>query len=532
MRTIGRDGLLCCLLWASVSNSSSAAGPTYWQDVRGALRKHCTVCHNARNLKEVTVSGGLALDSYDALRKSKGKLLVKPGKSEESLLVQVVVTVDPDKRMPLGGKPLPGETVALLRKWVDSGAKEGKQPDNLDEPVVGPPPRRRKLDVTLSTVAAPGKGAPLQLALRVGPLAPVVAGVLSPHGKLQATGGYGRVTVWGLQSAKPLKVLTSVLGAVNDLRFSPDGTLLAVGGGQPSARGDLRLFTTKDWKLKQVLPGHDDVVASVAFRHDGKKLASGSFDKTVRVWDVASGKLERTLTMHSDFVHAVAFTPDGKRLCSASKDRSVRLVDAVTGASQFTFSDREQDVLAVAVSPDGKSVVSSGLEPGLSWWSSATGARIRLAPGHRQGVHELAFSRDGKLLVSAGADGALRLWNGGTGAPLRTIPVGSLVYATALSPDGKLVAAGSFDGLVRLYDVATGRALVTLLSLPPQGECADWLALTPQGHAAGSAGLVAQGRWRRGAKELPPGATWKAVLRPEAVAKALRGERVAAPVVP
>jgi DNA-binding beta-propeller fold protein YncE len=522
----------------SVVAPSSAWGkePTYWQDVRAALRKHCTVCHNTRSLKEIEVSGGLALDSYDAVMKRKGKPLVKVGKSGESLLIQMVTTSDTEKRMPLGAKALPAETIALLRKWVDSGAAEGKRVEGPDVPVVVTPGRRRKLDITLSTALVPAKGAfagapaPLKLVLRVGPLAPVVAVVFSPDGKLLASGAYGRVTVWDLRTGRPIKVLTSVLGAVNDLRFSPDGALLAVAGGQPSAKGDLRLFQTSDWKLKAVLPGHDDVVASVAFRHDGKKLASASFDKSVRVWDVTSGKLERTFTMHSDFVHAVAFSPDGKYLYSASKDRSVRAIDATTGAGRFTFSDRYQDVLAVAVSPDGKSVVASGLEPGLSWWNAETGARVRLAAGHRLGVHELAFSKDGKLLVSAGGDGTLRLWNGGTGALVRVVPVGSLVYATALSPDGKIVAAGSFDGLVRLYDTGTGKERVTLLSLPPSAKNAEWLALTPQGYAAGSDELLAAGRWRMGAIDLPPASVWRALRNADAVARALRGEATPAPV--
>src|SRR5439155_21061380 len=100
-----------------------------------------------------------------------------------------------------------------------------------------------------------------------------------------------------------------------------DGKILAVGGGQPSAKGDLRLYRVGDWKLLAALRGHEDVVFSVAFSPDGKQLASASFDKTVRLWDVASGKLERTLDGHSDFVYAVAFSPDGKILASCSKDR-------------------------------------------------------------------------------------------------------------------------------------------------------------------------------------------------------------------
>src|SRR5207237_8939908 len=113
----------------------------------------------------------------------------------------------------------------------------------------------------------------------------------SPDRKLLATGRYGQVIVWDVATVRPIKVLTNVLGAGNDLRFSPDGTILAVGGGQPSAKGDLRLYRVADWKLLEVLRGHDDVVFSLAWRPDGKQLASGSFDKPVRLWDVAAGQL-------------------------------------------------------------------------------------------------------------------------------------------------------------------------------------------------------------------------------------------------
>jgi WD40 repeat protein len=510
-----------CLFVFFVANAG-AAEPTYWQDVRPVLRKYCTVCHSARNLKEVEVSGGLALDSYEAVVKSDRKSLLKAGHSSGSLLVQLVVSKDDEKRMPLGARPLPEEAIAVLRRWIDGGAREGQRPENTAAVAAGRGLRRTgKLDVVLPTRAAGGK---LELALSVGPLAPVAAVTFSPDGKLLATGSYGHVTLWNLETVRPEKVLTNVLGAVNDLRFSPDGRLLAVAGGQPSAKGDLRLYQVADWKLLATLGGHEDVVSSVAFHPDSKRLASGSFDKTVRIWDLTSHRVARTLTGHSDFVYAVGFSPDGRWLASCSKDRTVKVVEADTGKSRFTLSGMDQDVLAVAFSSDGKSLVSSGFESGLYWWDAQSGQRVRVQGGHGVAVQEVCFSKDGKLLASAGADRTVRLWNGAGGAPLRTLAAGSVAYAVALSPDGKRVAGGCFDGLVRLWDTASGRPLLTLLALPPRGEEGDWLAVTPEGYAAASPGLAALGRWRVAGQAVAGGAAWKALGQPESVVKAARGE--------
>jgi WD40 repeat protein len=523
------------------TSQAGAADPTYWQDIRPVFRRNCTACHNRKNLKEIDVSGGLALDTYEGVIKGAKKPVIVAGKSGDSLMVKLLLTSDSDKRMPLAAEPLDAASIALIRRWIDSGAREGKKEGDSATVVSTSPRRTRKLDISLPTNALPpagvlgkGRAAKLQLTLKVGPLAPVAAVAFSPGATLGsgllAAGSYGQVTVWDLAKGQPVQVLTNVLGAVNDIRFSPDGKLLAVAGGQPSAKGDLRLYRVADWKLLATLRGHNDVVFSVAFRPDGKRLASASFDKTVRVWDLATHQAVLTLTGHSDFVYAVAYGPDGKWLVSASKDRSVKMVDGDTGKSKFTFSGMDQDVLAVAVRPDGKQVVSSGFETALYWWDAQTGSRLRLQGGHSVAVHELAFSKDGKLLVSAGADRTVRLWNGQTGAPVRVLPVGSIVYATAVSDDGKMVASGSFDGLVRLWDTRTGRPLSTLLGLPAKDGKADWLALTPEGYAAASPGLTALGRWQMGGQDAAGDKVWSVLGRAEMVARALRGETLAAPV--
>jgi WD40 repeat protein len=524
MKTANDTRLLLLSLCLCVScDPAFSAPPTYWRDVRPILRKSCTVCHNPRHLPEKEISGGIALDTLDKARKH-----VK-ARAADSPLYRVLVTKDTEKRMPLGTHPLTPAAIATIRAWIDAGTPEGERPADVGTtPTKG---RRRKLDVVLTTNTTPApntlvafkKRAPLTFALKIGPLSPVAAVAFYPEGNLLATGAYGRVVIWDLAEGSPARTITAVLGAVNDLRFSPDGKTLAVAGGQPSARGDLRLFNTADGKLLRVLPGHEDVIASVSWSPDGKTLASASYDQTVRTWDASTGKALKTFTHHSDFALAVAHSPDGKMLFTGSKDRSVRLIDADTGKGKFTFSDRDEDVLSVAARPDGKAAVASGMQPFLSWWDPATGARIRSMAGHRGAVHEVAFDKKGTILVSGGEDGTFRVWNGSTGAAMKTVILGPIVYAVAVSPDGKRAAAGCFDGTVRVIDPVAGRMTGTLISTPD-----GWLAQSPEGYTHGTDALLKSGQWRMAGAALPA-TVWNPLSSAAKVRQSLAG-KVQAPV--
>src|SRR5690348_3670893 len=126
-RTVCRVVLLALL--ASWRFPLLASDPTYWQDVRPILRKHCTACHSRRTVEEVDVSVGLALDSYEAVIKRAKKPVVHVGKSGESSLIQLLLEKDDDQRMPRSSAPLEPEKIAVLRRWIDTGAKEGKKPE-------------------------------------------------------------------------------------------------------------------------------------------------------------------------------------------------------------------------------------------------------------------------------------------------------------------------------------------------------------------------------------------------------------------
>jgi len=530
--------IYCLLIGLGVAGPARAADPTYWQDVRPILRKHCTVCHSERKLAELDVSAGLALDTPAAVRKGGKAAVLVAGSPDKSLLVTLLTTTDKKRAMPLDADPLPVAAVATIRKWVETGAAEGVKPADDDALTAGVNPIARpvrKLPVTFVTKATFPKTAALpgvlDFTLPVGPLPPVAAVAFSPDGKLLAAGTYGRVTVWELVTAKPAKVLTNLLGAVNDLKFSPDGKTLAVAGGQPSARGDLRLFDTTDWKLVASLGGHLDTVSGVAWSPDGSKLVSASFDKTVRLWDVKAGKVLHAFTGHSDFVYAVAFGPKGEWYATASKDKTGRQIDAATGKGLATFA-ADQEMLAVGVRADGLQVVTSGQETGLTWWDAKTADKVRRAGGPGGATHEIALDPKGTLAAAAGGDGTVRFYKPDAGEQTKAVTTGSPVFAVAVEPGGKRVASGGADGTVKVWDVAEARLLATFWSGAGPGDAGDWLAFTPEGYYAAADGVAGRAAWKAGGKAVADAKLLAPLRDPAAVAKGLRGEKLAEPAFP
>ncbi len=520
---------------------------TFWKDVRPIFQKNCTICHSVKNIAKKDLGGGLALGSYDAALKQPKQPVIVAGKSADSKLYQLLMTQDEDKRMPKDGDPLPSANIELIRQWIDAGAPEGTRLEAESEEAAAPAPKRpatlaRSFDVVLplavslpddvakSLDPAPAKPGKLDLALRIGPLPPVTALAYSPDGKLLAMGSYGSVALWDLAAGRPVRVL-DVPGAVHALVFSPDGSRLAATGGLPARSGTVRIFATDSWEERATIADHTDVVYDAAFSPDGTKIATASFDKTVRVWDAADGKAIETLKGHSDFVYAVAFTPDGKHLISSSKDRSIKVYSTETWQSERTLSGHSEDVLTVAVSPDSYSVVSAGKEPQLRWWIIENGQNNRTVSGHSGTVSELVFSRDGKQIVSVGSDKTVRVWNGADGSLVRSITgAAEWLYCVSLSPDGKFVAAGGWDGLVHVWETESGRALAVLVTPPaPDPARPQWLATTPEGYYAASDELAALGRWRCGGQAVGGAILAAALCQPEMITRALRGEPLEAP---
>jgi len=287
------------------------------------------------------------------------------------------------------------------------------------------------------------------------------AGTLAPETIVSLKTDKGRVDLSAgsiaLMSNQPL-TLKGHSSMVRSVVFSPDGKRLASGSYDKT----IKLWDTVTGTQLLTLKGHSGLVYSVAFSPDGKHLASGGEDGTVRTWDTVTGKELLILKGQSSAVGSVAFSPDGKRLAVGGYGQTVKLWDTVTGKQLLSIKGRSGSG-SVTFSPDGKRLAVACMDHTIKLWDAAGGKELLALKGHSHQVDSVAFSPDGKSLASGSHDKIIKIWDAVAGTELLTLKGNShFVYSVAFSPDGKHLASGSEDKTIKLWDTVTGRKLFTL----------------------------------------------------------------------
>jgi WD40 repeat protein/tRNA A-37 threonylcarbamoyl transferase component Bud32 len=303
---------------------------------------------------------------------------------------------------------------------------------------------------------------PLTLRARVNSLHRGLGVAFSPDGKrLASRDGLRAVKLWDVRAAREVLTVRGVLGRAV---FSPDGKRLAAA----TEGGTLKLWDSFTGRECLTLPTNTlEGFLAAAFSPDGKRLAAPCAMNTVKVWDAATGRVVHSLTGHAGPVDFVAFRPDGKQVASGgavydpSTGRPIRsevkLWDALTGREACALVADKELVHEMVYSPDSTQLAAAYHDGTVKVWDVAAGRLVRVLRGHTAPVYGVAFSPDGKRLASASWDNTVMLWDTGTGLEVLTFhgyPSG--VCGVAFSPDGRRLAAAGDCGLVMIWDADSG----------------------------------------------------------------------------
>ncbi|HVX14028.1 MAG TPA: c-type cytochrome domain-containing protein [Pirellulales bacterium] len=422
--------------------------PDYNQQIAPIFRQYCAGCHNAQDAE-----GGFVLESYESLLKGgAGGAVLLPGKGEQSRLVLMLEGKLEPVMPPKDNERPKAEEIALVRSWIDGGAKSPG----------GQPPDPTLLVTPKVDLLAPAR--------RV-----INAAAVRPDSKLAALAGYGEVRLVDVANRAIVRTLAGHRGSVTDVAFSADGGKLVSVAGEPGLFGELKLWNVADGALVWTVVGHRDSLYAAALSPDGTLVASGGYDQDIKLWDTASGREVRTITGHNGAVFDLAFSPNGKLLASASADRTVKLWDVASGNRLDTFGQPLKEQYAVVFSPDGRRVAAGGVDNRIRVWALSETAEEGTNPlaitrfAHEGPIVELAWSQDGKTLASSAEDSTVRIWDAEQVIERLSLPLQpDWPAALALAADSKTLLVGRLDGSFAFYDDTNGQVVP-----PPKPELAS-----------------------------------------------------------
>ena len=437
--------LVPIVLCLGASRLRAAESVSFVREIAPILRDKCLTCHGPEKAK-----GEYRLDTFELLQNpgSSQTAPITAGAPAQSHLFELVTAGDDDDRMPQKDEALPKQQIALIERWIKEGA------------------RYDATDPKLSLAALAGfVEQPSPPNVYRAPV-PVTAMALHPAGNELAVGGYHEITVWNVNDGALLRRITNVAERTLGLAYNHDGTLLASASGTPGKLGEAKLFDAKTGKLLRTLAVIPDLMLTVAFDSQQRRIACAGADNTIRILDVESGQARLTIEQHADWVTSVAFSANGSNIVSSSRDKTVRVFDASNGELEATYTGHSEAVFSAMFTDDGKLVFSGGRDRKLHVWETHDAKKISEIAVDAE-IQKLLLSERGVFMASE----KIVYQYSRERKPERAKTFTGhedLIYSLALHEASNLLATGSYDAEVRIWNVQDGELKKQFKAMPVQ----------------------------------------------------------------
>lgn len=446
------------VLAAMFAATAAAQEPaiSFFTDVRPILQASCFGCHQPAKAKgDLVLTTCAQLLAGDADRAP----LVVPGEPDASPLIEVVTSQGGEPpAMPEKGAPLSSKEVDLLRRWIAAGAIDDTPASTAPRVTADSPPTYTQPPVVTSLA-------------------------FSPDGALLAVPGRNEVLLLRADGSGPIARLIGLAERIEAVAFSADGARLAVVGGAPGRFGELQIWNVAERSLHLSKLLTTDCLFGVSWSPDGKLVAFGCTDSTLRAIDATSGEQVLYQGAHNDWVLDTVFSTDGSHLVTVGRDRSMKLIlvkeqQFIDNITSITPGALRGGLMAVDRHPTADQLLVGGADGEPKLFKMYREEKRVIGDDHNRirsferlpgRVYAVEFRRDGERLVvgsSHGDTGVVRVCVTGDGRSVWTTELPGGIYAAAFRPDGKVVAAAGFSGRVHLLDADTGEQQRAFVPVP------------------------------------------------------------------
>lgn len=466
---------------------------SYYRQIRPVFQASCQGCH-----QPAKAEGGYVMTDFSRLLIGGESELpaVVPGKPDESYLVELITADGDQAEMPKGRPALPESDIRLIRQWIAQGARNDTPDNAVERYDRDHPPEYSRL--------------------------PIITSVdYSPDGSILAVSGFHEVLLHRTDGGGLTGRLIGLSARIEAVRFSPDGTRLAVAGGLPERTGELQIWDVSRQTLLLSVPLTSDTLFGVSWSPDGKQVAVGCTDSTVRAFHSDTGEAVFFNGAHDDWALDTVFSVDGSHLVSVGRDMTARLYEISTqrfidNVTSITPGALKGGLAAVSRHPQRDEILTGGSDgvPRIYRMHRQTkrvigddACLVRRFPAMKGRIHSVDFAPDGSTIVCGSSlnstgqvavfrsdyDSSIsedfrkilekqpRQWSkeerqafenyvtAGTDRRAQA-DLPTAVYTVRFSPDGRTVAVGGADGIIRFLDPASGEITRTLTPVSVDDE--------------------------------------------------------------